>query len=66
MSPDVRFPVSDGLGIYCWFCSEMLDTEKADATCHSVGDGRYRTICPSCGLSTYFDRQEELAPRSET
>ena len=55
-----RFPVADGLGMYCWFCASALDVERAQATERPVGEGRYQRTCPDCRHDTCFDRSEEL------
>ena len=55
-----RFPVTDDLGFYCWFCSGALDVAQAQPTEHPPGQGRYRVTCPDCRHGTCFDRSDEL------
>lgn len=55
-----RFPIDDGLGIYCWFCAELLDTRPAQGDTSQVGWGRYRVQCGACRRITHFDRLSDL------
>ena len=54
-----RFPVDDGLGIYCWFCADLLATRNARNEA-LAGWGRWSVDCDSCQKPTRFDQEQDL------
>jgi len=55
-----RFPIDDGLGLYCWFCAYVVDTRNAREDMVRPGQGRYQVHCDSCQRITRFDLLGEL------
>jgi len=60
-----RFPVDDGLGIYCWYCADLLKTGNVRDEGALAGWGRWAVRCGSCQMTTRFDREQDLEPGTQ-